>query len=117
MSAHGTATRYNDLMEAKALHAVLGSRASSVPVNSIKGAIGHTLGAAGAFEALACVLSLESGLVPPTAGLEMRDPEIDLDVVTGEARAVSMETALSGSSGFGGINAAIVLRSARTATA
>lgn len=112
VSAHGTATPFNDLMEAKALHAALGARAASVPVNSIKGAIGHTLGAAGAFEALLCVRSLEEGVIVATAGLEARDPAIELDVVQGAARARPIRTALSGSSGFGGTNAAIVLRAA-----
>ena len=113
VSAHGTGTLFNDLMEAKALHAVLGARTPSVPVNSIKGAIGHTLGAAGAFEALVCVRSLETGLIAPTAGLEERDPAIALCVVSGTARSLRLEAVLSTSSGFGGTNAAIVLRRSR----
>ncbi len=111
VSAHGTATLFNDLMEARALHAALGARAATVPVNSIKGSIGHTLGAAGAFEALLCVRSLETGLVTPTAGLVERDPDIDLDVVT-SLRRLPLATVLSTSSGFGGTNTAIVLRAA-----
>jgi 3-oxoacyl-[acyl-carrier-protein] synthase II len=110
VSAHGTATLFNDLMEGKALALALGARAPSVPVNSIKGALGHTLGAAGALEALACVRTLETGLVPPTAGLDELDPEIALDVVRGTPRAVAAGAALSSSSGFGGTNAALVLR-------
>src|SRR5262249_26098878 len=81
VSAHGTATVFNDLMEAKALALVFGAHAATTPVNSIKAALGHTLGAAAALEALACVRTLETGLVPPTVGLEERDPEIHLDVV------------------------------------
>jgi 3-oxoacyl-(acyl-carrier-protein) synthase len=113
VSAHGTATPFNDAMEGRALATVLGARAPSVPVNSVKGALGHTLGAAGAFEALLCVRTLETGRVAPTAGLEERDPEIALDVVQGAARAVAVGAALSTSSGFGGINAALVLRAAQ----
>lgn len=110
ISAHGTATGFNDLMEARALGRVFGDRTTRVPVNSIKSAIGHTLGAAGAFEALLCVRVLETGLISPTPGLEELDPEIQLDVVHGAARPSSVRTALSTSSGFGGTNAALVLR-------
>jgi 3-oxoacyl-[acyl-carrier-protein] synthase II len=109
VSAHGTATVFNDLMESKALALLLGDAAPTTPLNSIKGALGHTLGAAAALEALACVRTLETGLVPPTAGAREIDPEIRLDVVHGAARAVSPSVALSTSSGFGGTNAAVVL--------
>lgn len=109
VNAHGTATVFNDAMEAKALRALFGERSARVPVNSIKGAIGHTLGAAGAFEALLCVRTLETGLVAPTAGLRELDPEIALDLVSGAARDARPRRALSTSSGFGGVNAAIVL--------
>lgn len=108
VSAHGTGTVFNDLMESKALALVLGSRAPRVPVNSIKSALGHTLGAAGALEALLCVRTLETGLVPPTVGLHELDPEIRLDVVHGEPRALHVRAALSTSSGFGGTNAALL---------
>jgi 3-oxoacyl-[acyl-carrier-protein] synthase II len=113
VSAHGTGTSFNDLMEARALEALLGAHLASVPVDSIKGALGHTLGAAGAFEALLCVRSLETGALPPTAGLVEQDPEIHLDVVAGGARHVAIRSALSTSSGFGGVNAALVFRAAR----
>ncbi|MDB4970038.1 MAG: Beta-ketoacyl synthase [Myxococcales bacterium] len=112
VSAHGTATVFNDLMESKALALLLGDRARTTPVNSIKSALGHTLGAAAALEALACVRTLETGLVPPTVGLEELDPEIHLDVVHGEPRAVAARAVLSTSSGFGGTNAAVVLTAA-----
>ena len=107
VSAHGTATQFNDLMESKALALVFGARVP--PVNSIKSALGHTLGAAAALEALACVRTLETGLVPPTPGLDELDPEIALDVVRGAARRVSPRVVLSTASGFGGTNAAVVL--------
>jgi 3-oxoacyl-[acyl-carrier-protein] synthase II len=110
VSAHGTATPFNDLMEAKALAQVFGARVP--PVNSIKSAVGHTLGAAGALEALLCVRTLETGLVTPTPGLHEQDPEIHLDVVRDQPRRVEARAVLSTSSGFGGTNAAIVLRAA-----
>lgn len=110
VSAHGTATVFNDLMESKALAQVLGDRVSSTPVNSIKSALGHTLGAAGALEALLCVRTLETGLVTPTPGLHQLDPEIHLDVVRGQPRQLPLRAALSTSSGFGGTNTAVLLR-------
>jgi 3-oxoacyl-[acyl-carrier-protein] synthase II len=108
VSAHGTGTPYNDAMEARAIARVFGP--GRVPVNSIKGAIGHTLGAAGAFETVLCVRVLEAGVIPPTAGLDTVDPACAvLDLVRGEARRRSMDMALSTSSGFAGTNAALVL--------
>jgi 3-oxoacyl-[acyl-carrier-protein] synthase II len=110
VSAHGTATPFNDLMEGKALALVFG--AAVPPVNSIKSALGHTLGAAAALEAVACVRTLETGLVPPTPGLATLDPEIALDVVRDSARALRPRVVLSTASGFGGTNAAVVLSAA-----
>jgi 3-oxoacyl-[acyl-carrier-protein] synthase II len=108
VSAHGTGTIYNDAMEAVAIGGVFGPRA--VPVNSIKGAIGHTLGAAGALEVVMCVDVLQSGLIPPTAGLREIDPACaQLDVVHGASRRAAMRVVLSTSSGFAGANAALVL--------
>jgi 3-oxoacyl-[acyl-carrier-protein] synthase II len=108
VSAHGTGTPYNDAMEAVALRRVFGPGA--VAVNSIKGAIGHTLGAAGAFEAAMCVQVVCEGVVPPTAGLVTIDPACgDLDLVVGTARRMAVPVAVSTSSGFAGANAALVL--------
>lgn len=108
VSAHGTGTVYNDAMEAAAIPRVFGVR--GVPVNSIKGAIGHTLGAAGGFEAVLCVQVLRDGVIPPTAGLADPDPACRaLDLVAGGARAAGVACALSTSSGFAGVNAALVL--------
>jgi len=108
VSAHGTGTLYNDAMEAAAIGAVFGPRA--VPVNSIKGAIGHTLGAAGALEVVMCVDVLRTGVIPPTAGHEQPDPACaQLDVVSGTARTLAIRAVLSTSSGFAGANAALVL--------
>jgi len=94
-------------MEGKAFALVFG--AASPPTNSIKSALGHTLGAAGALEAVACVRVIETGVVPPTVGHQELDAEIHLDVVAGTSRRLQVRTALSTSSGFGGTNAAIVL--------
>jgi 3-oxoacyl-[acyl-carrier-protein] synthase II len=110
VSAHGTGTVFNDAMEIAALRTVLGTRAASVPVNGIKGAIGHTLGAAGAFEAILCKLVLQHGLIPPTAGCRELDADNPLDIVRGTARRTEAQTVLSTSSAFAGNNAAIVLR-------
>jgi 3-oxoacyl-[acyl-carrier-protein] synthase II len=112
VSTHGTATVFNDLMEARGLEAVLGDRGGRVPVNSIKGSLGHTLGAAGALEAVMAVRALEEQCIPPTTGHGERDPQIHLDVVAGGVRRARIRTVLSTSSGFGGVNAALVLQAA-----
>ena len=112
VSAHGTGTGYNDAMEMAAIAAVFGSAAPRLPVNSIKGAIGHTLGAAGSFEAIMCARVLREGLIPPTAGCEQPDPACPFDLVRGTARHRPVQIAVSTSSAFAGNNAAIVLRHA-----
>ncbi len=109
VNAHGTGTVFNDLMESRALHLALGTRAAAVPVTSLKGTIGHTMGAAGAIEAVAAALTLERGQVPPTAGLDEPDPDIALNVVRGRPLGGDYRCVVSTSSGFGGVNAAIVL--------
>jgi 3-oxoacyl-(acyl-carrier-protein) synthase len=81
-----------------------------VPISSVKGALGHAFGAAGAIEAVVCLLAIRDGVVPPTANLEEPDPECDLDFVPGRARRVAVRTALTVSAGFGGQNAALVIR-------
>ena len=110
ISAHGTGTPYNDAMETAAIAAVFGAGAARVPVNSIKGAIGHTLGAAGSFEAIMAAQILREGIIPPTVNCEELDPACPLDVVRGTARRHDVRTVLSTSSAFAGNNAAIVLR-------
>jgi len=112
VSAHGTATPLNDPIEAAALRRVLGSRAGAVPVNSIKGAFGHAMGAAAALEAIVCLLAGRHGQIPATLGLEERDPACDLDCVQDAPRALRPRLSLSTSLGFGGCNAALVLESA-----
>jgi 3-oxoacyl-[acyl-carrier-protein] synthase II len=109
VSLHGTGTRFNDLMEARALLALLGEKAAEVPVNSIKGAIGHTLGAAAALEAIMAVRALGEQRIPPTCGLLVQDPEIPLLVVRDRPLGRPLATVLSTASGFGGLNAAVVL--------
>jgi 3-oxoacyl-[acyl-carrier-protein] synthase II len=106
VNAHGTATRYNDRMEGLAFARLFGPGA--VPVNSIKGALGHAMGAAGAIEAITCCLVLERGLAPPTANLRHPDPELSLDLIYGAPRPGGYRRVISTSSGFGGINASLV---------
>jgi nodulation protein E len=108
INAHGTGTMMNDLVESAAIRAVFGD--SAPPVSSTKGVMGHSLGAAGAIEAMVTALALHHQLVPPTANCTEPDPAIGLDVVAEGARAVRFETALSNSFAFGGLNAVLALR-------
>ncbi|MEM8885622.1 MAG: beta-ketoacyl-[acyl-carrier-protein] synthase family protein [Planctomycetota bacterium] len=110
--AHGTSTEANDLNETEVLKQMLGDRARAIPVSSIKGHIGHSMGAAGAIEIAATTLILENQRVPATLHLENPDPQCDLDYVTDGPRDVSMEYAMTNSFGFGGQNSVIVLRTA-----
>lgn len=107
VNAHGTSTPLNDLAEAQAIRKVFGS--SPPPVTSVKGVTGHALGAAGAIEAVAVALTIDRRSIPPTAGLEELDPEIDLDVVQGAPRPFEPGPVLSNSLGFGGHNGCVVL--------
>lgn len=107
VNAHGTSTPLNDLAEAEALEKLFGT--PGPVITSIKGVTGHSLGAAGAIEAVCCALTIERGLIPPTAGLEELDAEIHLDVVTGAPRQLPAGVVLSNSFGFGGHNGCLVL--------
>ncbi|MGA2208919.1 MAG: beta-ketoacyl-ACP synthase II [Acidimicrobiales bacterium] len=107
VNAHGTSTPLNDLAEAEALEKLFGS--PGPVVTSIKGVTGHSLGAAGAIEAACCALTIDRGLIPPTAGLEELDPEMHLDVVTGSPRPLPDGVVLSNSFGFGGHNGCLVM--------
>ncbi len=109
VNAHGTSTPLNDAAESIAIRTVLGDHTDAVAVTSTKGVTGHLLGAAGAVEAVVALQVLREGLIPPTAGLRTQDPDIHLDVVTGEPREVAVDAVLSNSFGFGGQNAALVL--------
>ncbi|HET9531438.1 MAG TPA: beta-ketoacyl-[acyl-carrier-protein] synthase family protein, partial [Blastocatellia bacterium] len=110
VNAHGTATKLNDASETEALKMVFGSRAYEVPVSSIKSMLGHSMGASGAIEFIATVLAIERNMIPPTINYEERDPQCDLDYVTGGARAAKLRVAVSNSFGFGGNNAVLVAR-------
>ncbi|MEW2164651.1 beta-ketoacyl-[acyl-carrier-protein] synthase family protein [Streptomyces sp. NPDC007084] len=105
VNAHGTSTPLNDVSEARMIRRVVGQHPA---VTSTKGVVGHALGAAGAIEAVATVLTIENGFVPPTANLESLDPEVDLDVVAKAGRELPVEVAVSNSFGFGGQNAVLV---------
>jgi 3-oxoacyl-[acyl-carrier-protein] synthase II len=109
INAHGTSTPLNDCTETKAIKRVFGEHAYQVPVSATKSMIGHLLGAGGAVEAIACIMSLRTGLVHPTINLDEPDPECDLDYVPNVARPVDVRLALSNSFGFGGQNACLVL--------
>jgi 3-oxoacyl-(acyl-carrier-protein) synthase len=106
--AHGTATVHNDRMEAMAHAALFSGRA--VPVCAAKGSIGHTLGAAGALDVAICALTLRRGIIPPVANLREVDPLARIPAVIGTARSDGGTSALVVSAGFGGINAALLLR-------
>ena len=107
INAHGTSTPLNDSAEAQAIAAVFGDR--SVPVVSIKGVTGHPLGAAGALEAAAVLLSFEKSLIPPTAGTTVIDPEMNIDVVLGEPRSWTPGPTISNNFGFGGHNGSVII--------
>ena len=109
VNPHATSTVVGDVMETQAIKLALGEHAYRVPVSATKSMTGHMLGAAGAFEAAVCLLSMRDGMVHPTINYETPDPECDLDYVANEARKVDVKVALSNSFGFGGQNASIVL--------
>src|SRR5262245_43210905 len=113
INAHGTSTRLNDLMETKAVKRVFGEGAKALPLSSIKSMVGHLIGAAGAVEAAALALTLHQGVVPPTINQTHPDPNCDLDYVPNNARELPVRTAVSTSFGFGGQNAALVMRGFR----
>ncbi len=105
INAHGTSTQSNDKTETRAIYNTFGSRAGKIPVSSNKSMIGHTLGAAGAIEAVATILSIYNGIIPPTINQENPDPECNIDTVPNKAREVKLQSALTNSFGFGGQNA------------
>ena len=104
VNAHATATPIGDIAEARAINAAVGNHAA---VYAPKSALGHSIGAVGALEAVLTVLSVRDGVIPPTLNLENQDPEIDLDVVKGEPRSGQIDFALNNSFGFGGHNVAL----------
>jgi 3-oxoacyl-[acyl-carrier-protein] synthase II len=110
INAHGTSTHYNDKLETLAIKKVFGDSAYSIPVSSTKSMMGHLLGAAGGVEAGIIALALHDQIVPPTANYETPDTDCDLDYVPNVARRVPMRYALSNSFGFGGTNAALLMK-------
>lgn len=107
INAHGTGTTANDVTETRAIRDVFGGHADRLPVSSTKSLHGHALGAAGALEAVATVLALRDGFLPPTANYVEPDPECDLDAVPNQSRQQQVEGALSNSFAFGGLNAVL----------
>ena len=107
INAHGTGTQANDPTETAAIRTVFGAHANRLAVSSTKSMHGHALGAAGALEALAAILALRDGFLPPTANYNEPDPACDLDVVPNRARDAQIEYALSNSFAFGGLNAVL----------
>ena len=112
ISCHGTGTVQNDRIEALAIRKVFGDRAASLPVSSIKALTGHMMGAASAVEAIACVLALESGVLPPTWNHRHLDPGCELDVIPNEPRIARARLVLNNSYAFGGNNACVALAAA-----
>ena len=110
INAHGSGTILNDKAETLAIKKAFGDHAYRLVVNSTKSIVGHTMGACGALEFVACILTLENQYVHPTINLTSRDPECDLDYVPNVGRPLCISTILSNSSGFGGHNAACVIR-------
>ncbi|HVB85598.1 MAG TPA: beta-ketoacyl-[acyl-carrier-protein] synthase family protein [Candidatus Dormibacteraeota bacterium] len=110
INAHGTGTPGNDPVESRAIRAVFGAQADKVGVSSTKSLHGHALGAAGALEAVATLLAIRNGVLPPTANYLGRDPECDLDYIPNEPRVAKVGAALSNSFAFGGLNAVLAFR-------
>jgi 3-oxoacyl-[acyl-carrier-protein] synthase II len=113
INAHGTSTPYNDKFETIAIKRVFGEHARKLAVSSTKSMTGHLLGAAGGIEAIATVLALHHGVLPPTINYETPDPDCDLDYVPNQARKQDVEVALSNAFGFGGTNATLAFRKYR----
>ena len=109
VNAHATSTQLGDAVEVAAIKAVFGARALEIPVNSTKSMIGHCLTSAGVLELVATLLQMEHGVVHPTINQEVTDPELGLDFVPNVARERRIQTAISNSFGFGGINSCVVV--------
>lgn len=110
INAHGTSTPLSDIAETVAIKAVFGKRAYRLPISSTKSMIGHALGASGALESVACVVTLQTGIIHPTINYEYLDPQCDLDYVPNVARQANVRVILKNSFGFGGQNACLVFK-------
>jgi len=109
VNAHGTSTKVNDQVETKAVKGGLGEHAYKTPVSSIKSMLGHLIAAAGSVEAIACLLAMRDGVLPPTMNYSTPDPQCDLDYIPNEARQTKVSTCLSNSFGFGGQNVSLII--------
>ena len=112
INSHGTGTKLNDVAETQAIKTVFGKRAYEIPVNSIKSSVGHVMGAASAVEAVASVLTLRDGVIPPTINYETPDPECDLNYVPNKKLVTPVKAVLSNSAGIGGCNSVVIFRRA-----
>jgi 3-oxoacyl-[acyl-carrier-protein] synthase II len=110
LNAHGTSTQFNDRTETQAIKTCFGDHAYHLAISSTKSMTGHTLGAAGAVEAVISVMAIQTGILPPTINLHHPDPECDLDYVPNEARQATVNLAMSNSMGFGGHNTCLIFK-------
>jgi 3-oxoacyl-[acyl-carrier-protein] synthase II len=110
INAHGTSTPYNDRTETQAIKTCFGDHAYRLAISSTKSMTGHTLGAAGAVESVACIMAIQTGIIPPTINLHHPDPDCDLDYVPNEARQATVNIAMTNSMGFGGHNACLIFK-------
>ena len=110
INAHGSATQLNDKTETHAIKSAFGESAYRIPISASKSMTGHLLGAAGALEAIVCIMTINEGILTPTLNLAYPDPECDLDYVPNKARSGEITTAVSNSFGFGGHNSVLILR-------
>ena len=110
INAHGTSTEYNDRSETQAIKTCFGEHAYRLAVSSTKSMTGHTLGAAGAVEAIISIMTIRNGVIPPTINLHHPDPVCDLDYVPNEARRAEVNIAMSNAMGFGGHNTSLIFK-------
>ncbi len=108
INAHGTSTLINDQVETRAIKKLFGERSKTIPITANKSMLGHLWAAAGAVEAIASILTIKYGIIPPTINYENPDPECDLDYVPNTARKANVKTVLSNSFGFGGTNGCLI---------
>ena len=112
INAHGTSTPLGDKAETEAIKLALGKRAYEIPISSVKSMTGHMLAASGAFESAVTLMGIREGIIPATINLKTKDPECDLNYIT-ETMKSDINTAISNSFGFGGVNAVLVFRRVR----